>query len=237
MPFTTRGLELILDWAFSRTTTRPTHFFVALCTSASAPAHDTKTLADLTEIAAGHGYTAGGFQLDATATDFPGLAENDTRVFSELATKAVVWTASGGDIPASGAGALYVVMTTDEATVANRQVLWYVSLRSAQTILSGQPFTLTGGVTLRIQGGSMIKSIQRGTLTISAATSGTATIAAVDPSKSSLTLLGLSFANSGAIDPFTYNVTLALTDSTTLTATRGANTITLTIAYEVKEYF
>ncbi len=235
MPFTTRGAALMDDYSF-RAATRPTHFYLALCKASAPPTGATKTLADLAEIAAGHGYTSGGYQLNPNSTDFPAITENDTRLLTDCDIKTVTWTASGGDIPASGAGALYVVLTTDEVTVSTRQVIWYATFRSVRTILSGQTLTLSGE-TMRIRGGSVIKSIQRGSVTISAVSTATATISAVDPTKSSISLLGVLFSNSGAQDPYQYNVTLTLTDATTVTATRGANTITLTVQYEVVEYW
>jgi hypothetical protein len=56
----------------------PTTFYAALVTSAGAPTADTNTLGELTEIAAGNGYTAGGISLSKNTTDFPSLTEDET---------------------------------------------------------------------------------------------------------------------------------------------------------------
>ena len=60
----------------------------------------------------------------------------------ELQIRDFVWTASGGPIPASGLGALYMVLTDDNATVASREVYCYFSLGSARTVSSGQTLTI-----------------------------------------------------------------------------------------------
>lgn len=141
MLWTNRGKFLTSSWAF-RNATRPTNFYVALVTSAVAPTADTNTLSELTEIAAGNGYTAGGYQLTPGNTDFDSLVENDTNDRSELQLKDIVWTAAGGSIPASGGGARYAVLLTDEATVGNRQVICAWDLVSDRSVSSGQPLTL-----------------------------------------------------------------------------------------------
>ncbi len=146
---TNRGKYLIMGYAF-RGATRPTNFYVALVTSATAPTVDTNTLSELTEIAAGNGYTAGGYALTPGATDFDSLVENDTNDRSELQIKDVVWTASGGNLPASGNGARYGVLLTDEATVGNRQVVAYWDLVSDRVVSTGQPLTLQN-LELRLQ--------------------------------------------------------------------------------------
>lgn len=123
--WTNRGRMLALQWSFQRTSL-PTNLYVAAVTSAIAPTADTNTLSQLTEIAAGNGYTTGGFQLTPNATDFPDLVEDDTSDYGEVRLKDVTWTASGGSIPASGGGMRYLVLTTDEGTVGNRQVIgWW----------------------------------------------------------------------------------------------------------------
>ncbi|MCJ7776866.1 MAG: hypothetical protein MUP16_00910 [Sedimentisphaerales bacterium] len=68
MLWTNRGGFLLLSWAFPRTA-MPTNLYVALVTAAVAPTVDTNTLGQLTEIAAGNGYTTGGYQLTPGATD------------------------------------------------------------------------------------------------------------------------------------------------------------------------
>lgn len=139
--FTNRGKYLLLNEMF-RNSTEFTNFYVVLVTSAVAPGPDTNTLADLTEIAAGNGYTSGGFQLVRNSTDFDVLTEDDTGDVGYIQIKNVAWTASGGSIPASGNGARYAVLTTDEVTVANRQVLAYWDLVSDRVVSITQTLTL-----------------------------------------------------------------------------------------------
>ena len=139
--WTNRGKMLMLDNYF-RAATPPTNFYVALVTSATAPTADTNTLSQLTEIAAGNGYTSGGISLSRNGTDFDTLTENDTNDRGELLIKDLVWTASGGPLPASGNGARYAVLTTDEGTVGNRQVIAFWDLTSDRSVSVGQTLTL-----------------------------------------------------------------------------------------------
>jgi hypothetical protein len=138
---TNRGKYLLLGYAF-RGTTLPTHYYVALCTSATAPTADTNTLSELTQIAATQGYTTNGIQLTPNGTDFDTYTEDDAGDKAVLKIKDLVWTASGGNMPASGNGARWAVLTDDNATPANRQVLAYWSLVSDRTISDTQTLTL-----------------------------------------------------------------------------------------------
>lgn len=138
---TNRGKNTINDVFFTGATP-PTNFYVAIVTSATAPTADTNTLGELTEIAAGNGYTTGGYQLDRNDTDFDSLVENDTNDRSELQILDVTWTASGGSIPNSGNGARYAVLTDDNATVGSRIVITYWDLVSDRTVSDGQDLTL-----------------------------------------------------------------------------------------------
>lgn len=138
---TNRGAKLINDYAF-RGVALPTNYYIILFTAASAPTKDTNTVSELTQIAAGNGYTAGGFQLSKNTTDFDTNTEDDTNDWALLQIKDVTWTAAGGTIPASGSGARYVGLTTDEATVADRQIIFWWDLGADRSVASGQPFTL-----------------------------------------------------------------------------------------------
>lgn len=141
MAYTNRGKHL-LQTVFFEGVTAPTNLYVALCTSATAPTADTNTLSELTEIAAGNGYTTGGIQLSRNGTDFDSTTENDTNDRSEVQIRDLVWTASGGAIPASGDGARYAVITDDNATVGSRQVIAWWDLTSDRSVSSGQTLTL-----------------------------------------------------------------------------------------------
>lgn len=139
--FTNRGFKILAD-TYYRGATAPANFNVALVTSATAPDADTNTLSDLTEIAAGNGYTTGGISVARNTTDFDSLVENDASDRAELQIKNLVWTGSGGPIPASGNGARYAVLTDANATVGSRQVIFWWDLSADQSVSDTQAFTL-----------------------------------------------------------------------------------------------
>lgn len=146
---TNKGKFSVLD-AYFRNTGAPTNFYIALVTSATAPTPDINTLSELTEIAAGNGYASGGYSLDRNSTDFDVLTENDTDDRGEIQVKDVVWSASGGNIPASGNGARYAVLTDDNVTIGDREILGYWDLTSDRTVSDGQDLTLQD-LELRLQ--------------------------------------------------------------------------------------
>lgn len=139
--WTNKGKALAVEATF-RATGTPTNYYIALVTSATAPTADTNTLSQLTEIAAGNGYTTGGYSLTPGATDFDTLTEDDTNDKGLIQVKDVVWTASGGSIPGSGSGARYAVITDDNVTVGSREVYAWWDLSSDQSVSSGQTLTL-----------------------------------------------------------------------------------------------
>jgi hypothetical protein len=133
--FTNKGKFQILDIAL-RGATPPANFKLALCTSANVPTADTNLLTDLTEIAAGNGYAAGGQAAARNSTDFDLLSEDDTLDISKLQLKDLSWTATGGSIPASGAGARYAVLTNLVG-----EVLFYWDLQSDRSVSDTQSLT------------------------------------------------------------------------------------------------
>lgn len=140
---TNRGKFMIFDGYFRNVAAQiPTTFYVALCTSATAPTADTNTLSELTQIAAGNGYTSGGIAVARNNTDWDVLTEDDTGDQAILQIKDLVWTASGGTLPASGGGARYAVLTDDNATVASRRIIAFWDLVSDRSVSSGQSLTL-----------------------------------------------------------------------------------------------
>ena len=142
--WTNRGKNNILD-AYFRGATIATNFYIALLTNDTPPTADTETLGGASEIAAGNGYTAGGGtdgQLDRNSTDFDVLTEDDTNDRALIQIKDVSWTASGGNIPASGNGARWAALLDDNVTVASRELEQYWDLISDRTISSGQSITL-----------------------------------------------------------------------------------------------
>ena len=143
--FTNRGKARLVECVFRNQWNGgsiPTNFYVALCTSATAPDADTNVMSDLTEIAAGHGYTSGGYSLTKWSTDFDTLTEDDSSDYGAIEIKDVTWTASGGSIPSSGSGARYSVLTDDNSTVANREIIAYWDLGSDTSVSDGQTITL-----------------------------------------------------------------------------------------------
>lgn len=86
-------------------------------------------------------------------------------------------------------------------------------------------------------GGNGIKSIQRGTITISAnASSATATIASVDTTKTELRMLGFS-ANQGMNSPDSSFSRISLTSSTQITAVRSNGDVnTPVVSWELTEF-
>ena len=146
---TNKGKYDILDWVF-RGETLPTNMYVALVTSATAPTPDINTLSELTEIAAGNGYTTGGYQLALNSTDFDVLTEDDANDRGDIQVKDITWSASGGNIPASGDGARYAVLTDDNVTIGDREILGWWDLTSDRTVSDGQDLTLED-LELRLQ--------------------------------------------------------------------------------------
>lgn len=141
--FTNRGKKLMLD-SFIRGVAAPATLYMALVTSATAPTADTNTLSDLTEIAAGNGYTAGGMAVARNATDWPTSTEDDSGDLAKVIAKNLVWTATTANLPASGNGARYAVLLDDNATVGSRQVIAYFDLAADRTVSVGQTLTLQG---------------------------------------------------------------------------------------------
>ena len=146
--WTNKGKYKVLGWAM-RGETIPTNFYVALVTSNVAPTADLNTFTELTEIAAGNGYTTGGYELTPNSTDFDVWTEDDGNDLGLVEIKDIVWTASGGSLPGSGDGARYAVLLDDNGTVADREVYYYWDLTSNRTVSVGQTLTLQD-TTIRI---------------------------------------------------------------------------------------
>lgn len=111
------------------------------------PGPDTNIFSDCpgAEIAAGNGYTAGGTLLNLNSTDFPGLSENDTTDIASVQIKTLAWTAAGGNLPATGNGAAFLILTDDNVTQGNREVEAWFDLGGQRTVSDGQALTTSGG--------------------------------------------------------------------------------------------
>lgn len=137
--WTNRGRFWLLSQQF-RNATEPTNLFVALVKS--TPTVDTNLMSDLTEVAAGNGYTSGGISLTRNSTDFDVLTEDDALDKALVQLKDLVWTATGGPLPSDSVGATYAVLTDDNATVASREVYAFWDLGGAKVVSSGQTLTV-----------------------------------------------------------------------------------------------
>ncbi len=136
--WTDKGITRAFDIAFRGQNT-PSQFHLALVTDATTPTKATNTLSQLTQIATGNGYVNGGPAVARSTSGFDVLTEADPTIL-QLAD--VVYTASGGSIPGSGDGARYAVLTDDNATVGDREVLAFFDLTSDRVVSNGQTLTI-----------------------------------------------------------------------------------------------
>lgn len=120
-------------------TQEPTGFRARLITSAAAITADTNLASELTELANGNGYTTGGIALGRNSTDFDVLTEDDVNDRALVQIRDLVWTAAGGPIPASGAGASELSLEDDEVSP---QVIGGFSLTGPITVSDGQTLTV-----------------------------------------------------------------------------------------------
>lgn len=120
----------------------PTTFYLALCTADTTPSRATNTFGELSEIAAGNGYTTGGIAVARNNTDFDVLTEDDgnNRSFFQIISK--VWTASGGNLPSDSVGARWAVLLDANVTIANREVWAVFDLVSNRVVSVGQTLTI-----------------------------------------------------------------------------------------------
>ena len=146
MLWTYRGKFLLFDWVFSGESL-PDNFYVALVTADNVPTVDTNTLSELTEIADGNGYTEGGYELTPGTPDFDIIIEDDVNNLARIQIKDILWTATGGTIPASGNGARYVVLTDDSessaAALGDRQIIAVWDMVTDRVATNGFPISIT----------------------------------------------------------------------------------------------
>ena len=133
---TNRGLKLMLQYAFQNVSA-PTKFYAILLPSGSTVTVDVNTVSDTTEIPAGNGYTSGGITVTRNNLGFINLTENDTSDYATIEVKDCDFETSGGAIPTSG-DIRYMAITTDEAAVADRQIIAIFDLGSSITIPDGK---------------------------------------------------------------------------------------------------
>jgi len=138
---TNRGKFMLLGWAFVDLTI-PTNFYMGLADDTTAPDVDDNAWVDLTQVPDTQGYTDGGYSLSPGATDWDVHTEDDGGDKGLVQIKDVVWTASGGTLPASGDGARWAVLTDDDGTMADREIYIWWDLVSNRQVSDGQTLTL-----------------------------------------------------------------------------------------------
>ncbi len=137
-----RELEMAFRNEYKGSAIAASPFYVALITDAVVPTADTDLFSELTEIVAGNGYTAGGVNIARSAVGFDTLTEDDANDLAFIQLLNVQFTASGGTIPASGGGASYAILTDDNGTQADREVLMFWDLAAARSIGNGANLNL-----------------------------------------------------------------------------------------------
>jgi hypothetical protein len=132
--WTNRGRYLFLKRLHDGTAL-PSNYYLVLCTNDDIPQTTTDTMAGMTEIAAGNGYSSGGISIDLDTLDWTGAGEDDVNDKGYISLSTVTFTGTGGQIPISGKGASYAVLTDDAGTTINsRNVLYYWNLKRANVI-------------------------------------------------------------------------------------------------------
>ena len=139
---TNRGKFNVLGVTFRDNSIPGSAFAVFLALAADAPTADDNLKTDVSEIAAGNGYTAGGINIARNATDWDVHTEDDGADRALIQILDLVWTASGGNLPASGLGARYAILTDQNVTVGSREMWGFWDLVSDRTVSTGQTLTL-----------------------------------------------------------------------------------------------
>lgn len=103
-----------------------THTIKVLLTN-SAPVATNTVKADLTEISAGNGYTAGGEATTPTLSESAGTGK--------LVLSDVTWTASGGSI-----GPFRYAVIYNDSAASDNLIAWY-DYGSSITLAAGESFT------------------------------------------------------------------------------------------------
>ena len=139
--YTNRGKFRILK-GFFQGLLLPVNFFIALIDDSIVPTADTNTMADVSEVPAGNGYTSGGISVARDAVDFDVITEDDVNDRALVQIKDIVWTGTGGPLPSGGNGARRSVLTDDNGTVSLREIISTFDLVSNRLVSAGQTLTL-----------------------------------------------------------------------------------------------
>ena len=146
--WTNRGKKRILNYFFRREGGLPSNFYLALCTAAQTPNADTNVFGDLTQITVGNGYSDGGITIAPNGSNFAYLSEDDANDLAVMIMTQLGWIADGGNLPASGNGARWLVLTDDNATMASREVLCFWDL-GGDRVVSDQQSLILNDITIR----------------------------------------------------------------------------------------
>lgn len=113
--------------------------YLTLSNTAPTAATDDE-LVDITQIAAGNGFTTGGQALTVTSSSQTG------GTYTLVITSDIVWTASGGNI------ATFQYLVLYNGTATNDELIGYWDIGSAQNITDGSTYTagLSGQTLLTI---------------------------------------------------------------------------------------
>ena len=117
-------------------------YFIALATSAATLTALTELFDTTVQIAVGSGYADGGISFARDSATWDILAMDTVTGYGYIRLKDIVWTAAGGSIPASGGGAMYALITDDNALVGSRKVYGWIDLTTARSIGNGATLTL-----------------------------------------------------------------------------------------------
>jgi hypothetical protein len=147
--WTNRGKKAALAAFLRGTAISGSAFRLVLCTSANTPTVDTNTLSELTEVAAGNGYTSGGIAVAQSAVGWPTLTEDDTNDSAIAEALAAIWTASGTGIPFSGSGPRWAVLTDANGTLGSREVFAFFDLVVTRTLTAGSTLQLDCSLELK----------------------------------------------------------------------------------------
>lgn len=136
MPWTNEGLRLAATHIFNSNTF--TGFKMMLFEASPAITKDTTTVGTVSEIDNGNGYTTGGFDVPKNSTGFPSITKDNDLDKVLIQSLEASWVPTGR-LPVTG-GIRYTALTTNEATIADRTILYYVDHISDLVVNVGTTF-------------------------------------------------------------------------------------------------
>ena len=132
--WTNIGLGCVLN-SYFRDVSTPSSFKLALLTVLPSSWTEIETMAQLTELAGGNGYTQGGATVARSAVGFDVLVEDDANDVAYIQLADVTWNITGSGISGVMAAALL-----DSAGTPN--VVAGFDLNGPVSQVSGQPFVI-----------------------------------------------------------------------------------------------